>query len=122
MSRIVLTHYSRIARIQISAHIHPLTQGHVNCISIVEAYTFNFRVRIIYIFARIKTLTENQYYNIPGTNTVVPILSLGDNLQRMSLKDKDPVTEAVLKGNAPTLREVKRSVKVRYNECGVTLY
>ena len=79
-------------------------------------------MRIIYIFARIKILTENQYYTVPGTNTVVPILSLGDNLQRMSLKDKDPVTEAVLKGNAPTLREVKRSVKVRFNECQVALY
>lgn len=96
--------------------IYTLSQDYVNGISIVEAYTFNFRVRIIYIFARIKILTENQYYNIPGTNTVVPILSLGDNLQRMSLKDKDPVTEAVLKGNAPTLREVKRSVKVRVTE------
>jgi meiosis-specific protein len=97
--------------------MYPLTQDYVNCISIVEAYTFNFRVRIIYIFDRIKILMENQYYNVPGTDTVVPILSLGDNLQRMSLKDKDPITEAVLKGNAPTLREVKRSVKVRFNNC-----
>jgi meiosis-specific protein HOP1 len=65
-------------------------------------------------------LSEHKYYNVPGTDTVVPILSLGDNLQRMSLKEKDPVTEAVLKGNAPTLREVKRSVKVCFHDFRVT--
>ncbi|KAF8637324.1 hypothetical protein AX17_002826 [Amanita inopinata Kibby_2008] len=67
--------------------------------NIVEAYTFNFR-----------------YQSIPGTDATVPILSLGDDLQKLSLEGqtrqgKDPVTEAVLKGRVPTLREVKKSVK-----------
>ncbi|KAF8623560.1 hypothetical protein AX15_006330 [Amanita polypyramis BW_CC] len=65
--------------------------------NIVEAYTFNFR-----------------YHNLPGTDTIVPILSLGDDLQGVSLKNRqneDPITEAVMKGKTPTLREVKKSVK-----------
>ncbi|PFH54173.1 hypothetical protein AMATHDRAFT_135603 [Amanita thiersii Skay4041] len=67
--------------------------------NIVEAYTFNFH-----------------YHTIPGTNSVVPILSLGEDLQKMSLRgqnqrNEDPVTSAILKGRVPTLKEVKRSVK-----------
>lgn len=44
-------------------------------------------------------------------------MSLGDGLQKMSLKetgghDDDPTTEAARRGVAPTLRDVKKSVKV----------
>ncbi|KAG5638989.1 hypothetical protein H0H81_008210 [Sphagnurus paluster] len=42
-------------------------------------------------------------------------MTLGDGLQKMSLKDKrradNPVTEALKKGKAPTLLDVKKSVK-----------
>ncbi|KAM6500352.1 HORMA domain containing protein [Amanita muscaria] len=63
--------------------------------NIVEAYTFNF-----------------QYHTVHGTDTVVPILTLGNDLQKMSLnRHKDPVAEATLKGKVPTLKEVKKSVK-----------
>ncbi|KAF9469301.1 HORMA domain-containing protein [Collybia nuda] len=67
--------------------------------NIVEAYTFNF-----------------QYHKVPGTDTVVPIMSLGDGLRKMNLKGKnrledDPVAAAAKKGKAPTLRDVKKSVK-----------
>lgn len=67
--------------------------------NIVEAYTFNF-----------------QYHTLPGTDVTVPIMTLGDGLQKMSLKDKarrggNPVTEAAKKGKAPTLLDVKKSVK-----------
>ncbi|KAJ7461584.1 HORMA domain-containing protein [Mycena latifolia] len=64
--------------------------------NIVEAYTFNFH-----------------YHTIPGTDTVIPIMSLGDNLDKMSLKEsaKDPVVQAAKKGKAPTLKDVKKSVK-----------
>ncbi|TFY66672.1 hypothetical protein EVG20_g4411 [Dentipellis fragilis] len=66
--------------------------------NIVEAYTFNFK-----------------YHTIPGTNTVVPIMSLGEDLMRMSLNGQkpagDPVTEATKQGKAPTLGEVKMSLK-----------
>ncbi|GLB34722.1 putative HORMA domain containing protein [Lyophyllum shimeji] len=67
--------------------------------NIVEAYTFNF-----------------QYHTLPGTDITVPIMSLGDGLQKMSLKDKtrrggNPVTEAAMRGKAPTLLDVKKSVK-----------
>lgn len=43
-------------------------------------------------------------------------MSLGDSLNKMSLsadQRKDPVSEAIKKGKIPTLRDVKRSVKVR---------
>ncbi|KAJ7024255.1 HORMA domain-containing protein [Mycena alexandri] len=64
--------------------------------NIVEAYTFNFH-----------------YHTIPGTDTVIPIMSLGDGLDKMSLKEsaKDPVVQAAKKGKAPTLKDVKKSVK-----------
>ncbi|KAF5389023.1 hypothetical protein D9757_005083 [Collybiopsis confluens] len=64
--------------------------------NIVEAYTFNF-----------------QYHTLPGTDAVVPVMSLGDELQRMSLQgmEKDPVLEAARRGVPPTLKDVKRSVK-----------
>ncbi|RDB21131.1 Meiosis-specific protein HOP1 [Hypsizygus marmoreus] len=67
--------------------------------NIVEAYTFNFH-----------------YHTLPGTNVTVPIMTLGDGLQKMSLKDKkaravDPVAEAARIGKAPTLLDVKKSVK-----------
>ncbi|KAJ6502009.1 HORMA domain-containing protein [Mycena sanguinolenta] len=64
--------------------------------NIVEAYTFNFH-----------------YHTIPGTDTVIPVLSLGDDLDKMSLLDsaKDPVVQAAKKGKAPTLKDVKKRVK-----------
>ncbi|KAG8217650.1 hypothetical protein J3R82DRAFT_5803 [Butyriboletus roseoflavus] len=65
--------------------------------NIVEAYTFNF-----------------QYYKVAGTDTVVPIMSLGDKLSKMSLHrvDGDPVVDALKQGKLPTLGDVKRSLKL----------
>ncbi|KAF8643792.1 hypothetical protein AX16_008811 [Volvariella volvacea WC 439] len=65
--------------------------------NIVEAYTFNF-----------------QYHEIPGTQYAVPVMTLGDSLRRMSLgesRNQDPIIEAAKKGRAPTLKDVKKSVK-----------
>ncbi|KAG1759978.1 HORMA domain-containing protein [Suillus occidentalis] len=62
--------------------------------NIVEAYTFNFH-----------------YHKPPGSHTAVPIMTLGDQLSKMSLARTDPVSEALKKGQMPTLGEVKRSVK-----------
>ncbi|TFK54684.1 DNA-binding protein [Heliocybe sulcata] len=67
--------------------------------NIVEAYTFNFN-----------------YYKPPGSDAAIPIMSLGDDLMKMSLnqchgEDADPVAEAIKQGKTPTLGEVKRSVK-----------
>jgi hypothetical protein len=39
-------------------------------------------------------------------------MTLGDQLSKMSLARPDPVSEALKKGQMPTLGEVKRSVKV----------
>ena len=58
-----------------------------------------------------------QYHQLPGTDTVIPILSLGDDLMKMSLcgsrKNVDPAGEASKNGKAPTLGEVQKSLKVR---------
>ncbi|KAG2135217.1 HORMA domain-containing protein [Suillus bovinus] len=64
--------------------------------NIVEAYTFNFH-----------------YHKLPGSHTTIPIMTLGDQLSKMSLARPDPVSEALKKGQMPTLGEVKRSVKVQ---------
>ena len=47
----------------------------------------------------------------------VPVMSLDDHMNRMSLDGRskleaDPVTIATLKGKAPTLGDVKQSVRV----------
>ncbi|KAI0785638.1 HORMA domain-containing protein [Abortiporus biennis] len=65
--------------------------------NIVEAYTFNFH-----------------YHTIPGTSTTVPVMSLGDDLMKLSISGKgqvDPVANATIHGRVPTLGEVKRSLK-----------
>ncbi|KAG2366049.1 HORMA domain-containing protein [Suillus spraguei] len=62
--------------------------------NVIEAYTFNFH-----------------YHKLPGSHTVIPIMTLGDQLSKMSLARPDPVSEALKKGKIPTLGEVKRSVK-----------
>ncbi|KAG2036479.1 HORMA domain-containing protein [Suillus americanus] len=62
--------------------------------NIVEAYTFNFH-----------------YHKLPGSSTAIPIMTLGDQMSKMSLARLDPVSEALKKGQVPTLGEVKKSVK-----------
>ncbi|PAV23827.1 meiosis specific hop1 [Pyrrhoderma noxium] len=66
--------------------------------NIIEAYTYNL-----------------SYHTIPGTTTTVPIMSLDDQLSGLSLTSKtkpyDPVAHATLQGKAPTLGDVKLSVK-----------
>lgn len=64
--------------------------------NIVEAYTFNFK-----------------YHQVAGSDTPVPVMSLGDDLQNMSLNGRstDPVADAIRMGRAPTLGDVKKSLK-----------
>lgn len=60
-----------------------------------------------------------KYYKMPNTDNVVPIMSLGDQLSRMSLNlmDEDPVVDALKSGKLPTLGDVKRSLKVYLALC-----
>ncbi|KAH9945814.1 HORMA-domain-containing protein [Epithele typhae] len=66
--------------------------------NIVEAYTFNF-----------------SYCTVPGTQNTIPIMSLDEELTKMSLSGhsstNDPVAAAMQQGRRPTLGEVKRSLK-----------
>lgn len=57
-----------------------------------------------------------KYYKVAGTDTVVPIMSLGNQLSKMSLHrvDGDPVVDALKRGKLPTLGDVKRSLKVYF--------
>lgn len=58
----------------------------------------------------------SQYYTIPGSDVTIPVMSLGDDLMKLSISGKkkanDPVADATKKGKLPTLGEVKRSLKV----------
>jgi meiosis-specific protein len=95
--------------------------------SIVEAYTFNVHVcEFSCLSLPIRILTSCiQYHHLPGTDTVIPILSLGDDLMKMSLggprKNADPAAEASKKGKAPTLGEVQKSLKARIKPCIMSL-
>ncbi|THH17110.1 hypothetical protein EW146_g3631 [Bondarzewia mesenterica] len=66
--------------------------------NIVEAYTFNFK-----------------YQAVPGSDTPVPIMSLGEDLLKLSLNGSknsvDPVTEATKNGKLHTLGDVQKSLK-----------
>lgn len=48
---------------------------------------------------------------------IIPVMSLGEDLKRMSLQGKDPIVEAAKRGAVPTLKDVKRSVKVLPTRC-----
>ncbi|KAF9564361.1 DNA-binding protein [Agrocybe pediades] len=65
--------------------------------NIVEAYTFNFK-----------------YHTLPGTNITIPVMNLVGGKNLRSKKDgtaEDPVAKAIRNGKAPTLKDVKLSVK-----------
>ncbi|KAG6889831.1 hypothetical protein C0995_014308 [Termitomyces sp. Mi166 len=53
------------------------------------------------------------YHTSPDTGITVPIMTLGEDLCQMSLDNvrDSPITEAVKRGRAPTLLDVKKSVK-----------
>ena len=58
-----------------------------------------------------------QYYEVPGTKETIPVMTLGDQMDKLILsvsgQAQDPVAEATRVGKVPTLGEVKRSLKVR---------
>ena len=88
-----------------------------NCISIIEAYTFNFEVILLSSLLGQSLTALSQYRRIAGTDVVVPIMSLGDDLEKLTLGDgghsKDPILLASVEGGLPTFKDVKRSLKVR---------
>jgi len=51
-----------------------------------------------------------------GTEVVVPIMSLGEDLEKLCLGDgghpKDPILLASAEGRLPTFKDVKKSLKV----------
>lgn len=87
--------------------------------SIIEAYTYKINVSpSLRVTLRSWSNNLTQYFEIAGTGVVVPLLSLDDQMNKMSLKGskvKDPVANATMSGKAPTLRDVKDSVRV--SEC-----
>jgi meiosis-specific protein len=67
-------------------------------------------------------VTFVKYHAVPGSDMVIPIMSLGEDIEKMSLNGdgshQDPVTQATKEGKTPTLGEVKRSVKVNISSQG----
>ncbi|KAI0256862.1 HORMA domain-containing protein, partial [Lactifluus subvellereus] len=74
--------------------------------NIVEAYTFNFEAYYLSFF---------YYRRLEGTEVVVPIMSLGEDMKNLSLGDgeysMDPILLASAEGRHPTLKDVKKSLK-----------
>jgi hypothetical protein len=85
-------------------------------VSIIEAYTFNFEVYFPPSFPCLPLIVLSQYRRIAGTEFVVPIMSLGEDLKKLSLVDggysKDPILLASTEGRLPTFKDVKKSLKV----------
>lgn len=76
--------------------------------SVVESYTFNFSVSQMSRYRAL--LTFFQYFEVPGTGVKIPMMTLGEDLMKMSLSDRDAVTSKSPK--PPTLGEVKKSLRV----------
>lgn len=85
-------------------------------VSIVEAYTFNFEVYFPLTFLSSPLNLLSQYCRIAGTEVIVPIVSLGEDLKKLSLGEggysKDPILLASAEGRLPTFKDVKKSLKV----------
>lgn len=69
------------------------------------------------IFLSVPPTISIQYRRIAGTDVVVPIMSLGEDLEKLSLGDgghssKDPILLASAEGRLPTFKDVKKSLKV----------
>jgi meiosis-specific protein HOP1 len=60
---------------------------------------------------------SSQYRRIAGTDVVIPIMSLGQNMANLSLGDggsfKDPMVLSSAAGCLPTSKDVKKDLKVR---------
>ena len=58
----------------------------------------------------------SQYHRIEGTEVVVPIMSLGEDMEKLCLGDgghsEDPILLASAEGRLPTFKDVKKSLKV----------
>lgn len=52
-----------------------------------------------------------QYHAVPGTDIKVPVMTLGDDLMKLSLNGSTS-NVAIAKGKIPTLGDVKRSLRV----------
>ena len=102
MGRITTTRTSWV-----SAHIVRLTLIYAS--SVVESYTFNFNVSQMIQHQTLLTLF--QYFEDPGTGVRIPVMSLGEDLMKMSLNDRD--RGATESPKPPTLGEVKKSLRVR---------
>ena len=77
--------------------------------------TLRYTARTLHRFASDIVI---QYHRIAGTDVVVPIMSLGEDMKKLSLGDgghsKGPMLLAGAAGSLPTFRDVKKSLKVRY--------
>ena len=63
-------------------------------------------------------LIPSQYHTLPGSDITIPVMSLGKGLEKLPTDPKsrdieDPVAKAIRNGKAPTIRDVKMSLKVR---------
>ena len=60
--------------------------------------------------------SSSKYRRIAGTDVVVPIMSLGEDMKKLTLGDggysKDPIMLASDAGRLPTFKDVKKSLKV----------
>jgi hypothetical protein len=93
-----------------------LQSGLTKFLSIIEAYTFNFEVYFSVIFMSLPLTISSQYRRIAGTDVIIPIMSLGEDLEKLSLGDgghsKDPILLASAEGRLPTFKDVQKSLKV----------
>jgi hypothetical protein len=102
------------------------SEAHISChFFSLCAYETRQHYRGIYVQLRgilsvilpgLPLIIPSQYRRIAGTEVVVPIMSLGEDLKRLSLVDggcsKDPILLASTEGRPPTFKDVKKSLKV----------
>jgi hypothetical protein len=78
---------------------------------------FQLRGKPRLVFIDLSLTSPSQYRRIEGTDVVVPIMSLGEDMKKLSLGDggcsKGSMVHASAAGSLPTFKDVKKSLKVR---------
>ncbi|KAF8809119.1 hypothetical protein BYT27DRAFT_7095073 [Phlegmacium glaucopus] len=84
---------------------------------IFDALEKNYLQSFIFAIYLVWDIRGHQYHTLPGSDLSIPVMSLGEDLENLSVDQKsknieDPVAKAIRSGKAPTVKDVKMSLKV----------
>jgi hypothetical protein len=100
------------------SHLSLKQRNHGSLCSIVEAWNFDFTVATFHSsVTRPLTVSFHQYHQVPGTNLRLPMMSMSDSNVGGYQSSVNPLVQTANEVRAPTLGEVKGSIRVRHILC-----